>query len=250
MPAEPSVASPDLLAAFIPSGDATMLGGFYRAATGGPAGAVLLLHGLPGHEKNLDLAHDLRQAGFHVLYFHYRGSWGSGGRFSMRHLLPDSAAALAWIAGRPEVDPRRIALVGFSLGGWVALTLAGRSPEIAACAAISPLIDPRRAPLPRDLAVESAATLPGTTADALQSEWSELPSAAPPTQDGQTPTLLVTADRDSLFPPTHYADLALPRTNLRWIRFPRADHAFSDVRPGLRHVVVTWLRQSLARGAA
>ena len=38
---------------------------------------VLLLHGFPGNEKNLDLAQDLRADGFNVLFFHYRGAWGS-----------------------------------------------------------------------------------------------------------------------------------------------------------------------------
>ncbi len=153
------------------------------------------------------------------------------------------------MARRPEVDPRRLALIGFSLGGWVALTLAARSPEVAACVAVSPLIDPRRFPLPCDLAEESAATLHGTTADSLQADWSELPPAPAASLAVRT-TLIVTGDRDALFPPAHYSDLTVSRRDLRWIRFPRADHAFSDVRPGLRHVVVSWLKQSLPPAAA
>ena len=49
-----------------------------------PAGAgrrptVVLLHGLPGNEKNLDLAQAIRRAGWNVVTFNYRGSWGSPG---------------------------------------------------------------------------------------------------------------------------------------------------------------------------
>ena len=91
-----------LEAAFIPSGGSRLLGGLYRAAGDDPRPAVLLLHGLPGHEKNLDLAVDLRQISLHVLYLHYRGAWGPQGDFSCAHLVPDAAAGLEWLRRRPE----------------------------------------------------------------------------------------------------------------------------------------------------
>jgi pimeloyl-ACP methyl ester carboxylesterase len=48
----------------------------YIAAGEGPHPNVLLLHGLPGNEQNIDLAQSMRRAGWNVLTFHYRGSWG------------------------------------------------------------------------------------------------------------------------------------------------------------------------------
>ena len=42
---------------------------------------VLLLHGRPGNERNLDLAQVLRRNGRNVIYFNYRGAWGSQGEF-------------------------------------------------------------------------------------------------------------------------------------------------------------------------
>jgi hypothetical protein len=55
----------------------------------------------------------------------------------------------------------------------------------------------------------------------------------------------VTGDRDTLFPPSHFETLhGLPR--LERIRFPQADHIFSDVRPGLRHVITRWLVRQFA----
>ena len=48
-----------------------LLGGFYRAAGETPRPTVILLHGVPGVEKNLDLAYALRDAGWNCLYFHY-----------------------------------------------------------------------------------------------------------------------------------------------------------------------------------
>jgi predicted alpha/beta-fold hydrolase len=59
----------------IPSHGALMNALVYVAAGAGPHPAVILLHGFPGNERNLDLAQDMRRAGWDVLYFNYRGSW-------------------------------------------------------------------------------------------------------------------------------------------------------------------------------
>ena len=237
---------PDLVAAFIPSSGQTLIGGLYRAAGTGPLPAAILLHGLPGHEKNLDLALELRQRGIHCLYFHYGGSWGSPGTFSIPGLVPQAAAARDWLLARPEVDPRRVAVIGYSLGGWVATALAANAPGLAACVVVSPLVDPSNAPLPQDLADESAATLQGTTASRLAHEWANLPPADTFARDlAQTPCLLVTADEDELFPPSHYRDFAARIPGLEWVRFPRTGHGFGNARPGLRHTVASWLVRQL-----
>lgn len=236
----------DLLAAFIPSSGHMLLGGLYRASVQRRQPAILLLHGLPGHEKNLDLAVDLRDRGIHCLYVHYRGSWGSGGDFSIANLSVDAMAALEWLAARPEVDPGRVGVVGFSLGGWVALALSAESHNVAACVAVAPLIDPHLVPLPADLAAESAATLQGTSPERLTREWGQLPSATTfAARLSRTPLLLATADADYLFPPAHYRDFAAAIPDLERVRFPGADHAFGRVRPGLRHVVADFICRRL-----
>ena len=58
---------------------------------------MLLLHGLPGNEQNLDLAQAVRRAGWNVLTLHYRGSWGSPGRFSLAGAGEDVDAAMAFL---------------------------------------------------------------------------------------------------------------------------------------------------------
>ena len=50
---------------------------------------VILLHGLPGNERSLDLAQELRRNGKNVIYFNYRGSWGSQGEFLYSNCIQD-----------------------------------------------------------------------------------------------------------------------------------------------------------------
>src|SRR5215472_7545477 len=51
----------------IPSHGAKLYSVIYVASGAGPHPTVLLLHGFPGNEKNLDLAYSIRRAGWNVL---------------------------------------------------------------------------------------------------------------------------------------------------------------------------------------
>ena len=79
----------------LPTHGATINAVLYTAAGAGPHPTVLLLHGLPGNEQNLDLAQAARRAGFVVLTLHYRGAWGSPGAFSFTHAIEDECYARA-----------------------------------------------------------------------------------------------------------------------------------------------------------
>jgi pimeloyl-ACP methyl ester carboxylesterase len=127
----------------IPSHGSPMNAVLYTAAGDGPHPTLLLLHGFPGNEQNLDLAQAARRAGWNVLTFHYRGAWGSGGAFSFAHCVEDTAAALAYlrqpeVVARDHIDPKRIAIAGHSMGGMMAARAGADDPAIIGVALIDP----------------------------------------------------------------------------------------------------------------
>jgi pimeloyl-ACP methyl ester carboxylesterase len=108
------------------SGGARLNGLVYLAAGAGAHPVVVFLHGYPGNERNLDLAQAVRREGYDAVYFDYRGLWGSGGTFSFANSLEDVKNIVDWVRAPEQVarfhfDPRRIAIVGHSFGGWLAL---------------------------------------------------------------------------------------------------------------------------------
>jgi pimeloyl-ACP methyl ester carboxylesterase len=78
----------------VPSGGAQINGVVYVASGERPHPAFVFFHGLPGNEKNLDLAQAVRRAGWTVVTVNYRGSWGSPGKdhgkdWSFKTLAPE-----------------------------------------------------------------------------------------------------------------------------------------------------------------
>ncbi|MGA1793721.1 MAG: alpha/beta hydrolase family protein [Thermoplasmatota archaeon] len=117
----------------IDSNGANMLGVMYRPSGEGPHPTAVILHGFPGHERNLDLAHVLTRAGWNTVVFHYRGAWGSEGEFSFSNMLDDVHACLENLRSEEwegVVDPKRITLIGHSMGGWAAFMAASEDPSI------------------------------------------------------------------------------------------------------------------------
>ena len=126
----------------VPSHGAAMNAVFYLASGAAPHPVVLLLHGFPGNEQNLDLAQAMRRFGWSVLTVHYRGAWGSGGAFSFSHAIEDTDAALAFLAdpavdAKYDLDPGRIVVLGHSMGGFLALHAASTHSKLAGIAVLS-----------------------------------------------------------------------------------------------------------------
>jgi pimeloyl-ACP methyl ester carboxylesterase len=247
----------------VPSHGELMNGVLYTAAGAGLHPTVLLLHGFPGNEQNLDLAQAIRRAGFDVLTFHYRGAWGSPGVFSFTHAIEDSDAALAYlrdpaVAAKYGVDPHKIFVVGHSLGGFLAASVAAHDRNVAGLVMISAwdigavganFRDPQvRAAAKKDEFDDDVIPLAGTSSDALMDEaaanaagW-DFVDWAPALTD--RPVLLITANDGS------YANsrrLALKLRSVQELRMD-TDHPYSDHRIALESAVVGWLEQVISPG--
>ena len=85
---------------------------------------VILCHGMPGQGQIIDLAQALRRAGYFVIYFWYRGVWGSHGNYSFSHLIEDVHTVVNFVrSGKTglSIDTDQIYLFGHSMGGFAAL---------------------------------------------------------------------------------------------------------------------------------
>lgn len=234
----------------------------------GPHPVVVLLHGFPGHERNFDLAQALRRAGYAALVFHYRGSWGTGGGWSWAHVLEDSARVTAAVrdpalAAAHRLDPRRLALVGHSLGGFAALMTAAADSSVGAVASVagfdfSAAAAACRASPPRRAAYVEAfgsdlLPLRGTSGEALVAEmeqagqaWS-LAALAPRLES--RPVLLIGTGRDPVTPAAMHHEPVADAYLAQGVHLEHhvfgTDHALSDHRVALARTVVRFLGTSL-----
>ena len=229
------------------SKDCKLLGGFYKSAGAAPRPTAVLLHGLPGIEKHLDIAYRLRDLGWNCLYFHFRGCWGSEGAFSLSGLADDTRAAVEWVLKQPSVDENRIALIGCSTGSYPALICGTADPRIRAIVGVSPLIEPRAFQFPEEMADEFAGMLNGITGQDLREQWRSLSSLADSLRAfAPRPILLIAADEDPIFPPSHYADSIARLANVQLISNEESDHGFSACRTWLARTVTDWLVAALS----
>ncbi len=86
------------------------------------------------------LAGALADAGFIVVRYDKRGVGQSGGRLESATLVDfaeDVRAVVKYLSKREDVDKRRIALIGFSEGGSVAMLAASREKSIGAVALVA-----------------------------------------------------------------------------------------------------------------
>jgi hypothetical protein len=109
----------------------------------GPFAAVVLIAGsgangrdekVFGHAPFLVLADHLTRHGVAVLRFDKRGVGQSTGDFAAAttaDFAADAEAGAAYLRSRPEIDRRRIGLIGHSEGGVIAPMVAERDPAIA-----------------------------------------------------------------------------------------------------------------------
>ena len=262
----PDKANPASMATVqVPSHGALLNGLVYVAAGAGPHPVVVLLHGFPGNEKNLDLAQAIRRAGWDVLYFNYRGSWGSPGDFSFTHAMEDTQAGIAFLrdpatAKKLRADSSRIVLIGHSMGGFMASYGAAQDPAIRAIGMISAWDIGREGlaalkpgneeaavrPLAASLAENGLAPLAGCTPESLareilanRSKWDFVDYVG---KLAPRPVLITTSDDGLAASEGALAD-ALRKAgdaNVNLVHMA-TDHGYSDHRIALETAVIEWL---------
>ncbi|MEO8115593.1 MAG: alpha/beta hydrolase [Phenylobacterium sp.] len=240
----------------IPSGGVQINGVAYVAAGAGPHPTVILFHGLPGNEKNLDLAQAIRRAGWTVVTLNYRGSWGSPGAYSFAGDLEDAKAALAFVrapanAERLQIDTARLVLAGHSLGGWVTAMTAAQDPGVKGAVLISAADMGGMGKLPRKAVglemADNMESLAGTSPQAMAEEIVSHADAfalknAIPGLAGR-PLLVLGAD-DGLAQGTDALVAAIRARGGKQVttRHVATDHGWSDRRIALEAAVIGWLQ--------
>ena len=251
----------------VPSHGEKLLGVFYLAAGAGPHPTLILMHGFPGFEQNLDLAQAIRRAGWNVLAVHYRGSWGVKGNFSYAHAIEDADAEVAFVrdpanAAKYHLDPNKVVLLGHSMGGFMVASAAAHDPKITGVVMISAwniggsfpppeageqAIQKAKQSLIQDFSADNdVAPLAGCTVESLvdeaykhRSEWNfnDYASAL-----ATRPVLVLTSD-DGLAPDDHAFAVALQKaenTHVTETHFA-TDHSYSGQRIALATAILNWL---------
>jgi uncharacterized protein len=239
----------------IPTHGMLINGLLYSPSGSGPHPTLLICHGLPGNEKNLDLAQAVRRAGWNAVTFNYRGSWGSPGKFRFAQNLQDADAVLAYLrnstnASKLDIDPKRIAIAGHSMGGWVVAHTAAHDPALLGAILISMADMGQVGDRPRAKAVAAMAddmeTLSGVTADSMVDELKahekEFLVAGTASGLAKLPVLALTAN-DRLAPQTDALVQAIKAQGSTQVTAMHVDtdHSWSDHRIALQSIVISWL---------
>lgn len=210
------------------AGDGTRLAGFLVARGVRPA-PTLLYFGGNAEEISWSVADGRWPRGWTVAGVNYRGYGTSGGRPGERELLDDGIAVFDALAARPDVDARRIVVVGRSLGTGVAVYVAASRPTAAAIL-ISPF----------DSLVEVGRMhYPWLPVDwLLRHRFDSVARAA----SAVVPMLTIVGAADGIIPPARSRALfdawAGPRT---WVAIPGAGHNDLGSTPAFWEPIATFV---------
>jgi fermentation-respiration switch protein FrsA (DUF1100 family) len=208
--------------------DGTSLRGWLVKAERAPAPLLVYFGG------NAEEVSWLASPGHHpwdwsLLLVNYRGYGQSGGRPSEARLFADALRLYDWAAARPDVDARRIASLGRSLGSGVAIYLATKRPLVG-LVLVTPL-DSVTA-----VAQHHYPFLPVRWL--LRHPFDSLSRAT----TISVPVLMLVAGRDTVVPPVHAERLYERwRAPKQWIMFPDADHESIAAEPGYGRAIAAFL---------
>jgi pimeloyl-ACP methyl ester carboxylesterase len=239
----------------IPSHGVLINGLVYHPPGVEPHPTLIICHGLPGNEKNLDLAQAVRRAGWNAVTFNYRGSWGSPGVFRFAQNLEDADAVLAYLrdpsnANALGIDTRRIAIAGHSMGGWVVAHTASHDHGLLGAVIISAgdMGGLGEQPIEKIVALmkDDMESLAGVTAESMAREARERSKEFLMQNSAAglvaTPLLAITSD-DGLAPQTDALVKAIEAKGGHKVTalHMATDHSYSDHRIALESAVIEWL---------
>jgi pimeloyl-ACP methyl ester carboxylesterase len=238
----------------IPTHGLLINGVVYQASGAGLHPTMVICHGLPGNEKNLDLAQAVRRAGWNAVTFNYRGSWGSPGNFRFAQNLEDAAAVLEYLrapsnAAALGIDTRRMLLAGHSMGGWVTAMTASKDSGLFGAILISAADMGRTRGTREQLAAfmaDDMESLAGVTPQSMADEITanakafSIGNAAPGL--AKLPLLVITSD-DGLAPVAAALVKAIEAQGGKQVKTAHfaTDHSYSDHRIALESEVLEWL---------
>jgi pimeloyl-ACP methyl ester carboxylesterase len=220
----------------------------------------VVAHGFTGSSRAtqvVTISRALAGQGFGVLALDFRGHGRSGGRSTLgADEIHDVAAAVAWLRSRGY---RRIAALGWSMGGSAVLRHAGLGGDADAVVSISsPGRWYERGTRPMRIVHWLCETRTGRTLVRLLrrtrltgTAWDPAPEAPHEVAGAiaPTPLLIVHGDADHYFPLAH-ADLlrvAAPSATV-WIE-PGMGHAENATTAALMERIAAWLREAVRAGA-
>lgn len=237
-----------------------IVGRFHAMPDAHAATAVLLLGGSEGGLPPARDADDLARSGHPVLALAYFRNWQG-----QPQGLPASLTAIPleyffraidWLKRQPQVDPRRIVVVGQSRGAELALLLASLRPDLAGVIAFSPsdhvwsglsLFGPRTAeqlpawtlsgaPIP----FQQVAVAQGASMRSGFEHAATLPAARIRVERIPGPVLLISSKADAIWPSTVFADAAAAtlakrpnKAPVENLQFDDASHLLMGTGPGM-----------------
>ena len=235
------------------SGGHRLVGTLHLARGEAAKPTVLLLHGCPGLEKNLDLAASLRDGGWNALVFHYRGCWGSEGRYDLRTIPGDVTAAVDHLQSGeyPTVDPGRLAVVGHSLGGWAAILAAAGDQRLRAAAVYGAAVDLGGLDLTPEQVDREMTRFLAVTPDEFARQRADVGGRPGPLEAVASIAprpLRIVHGRDDAWVPVEHARRLRSRAGepCRYVEVDGANHSFAWHRAELRDLVTGWLDEAIS----
>lgn len=122
-----------------PTPDGLNLRGWFIPSAAQTDKTIIILHGYPADKGDVLRWGIFLQPVYNLLFFDFRGLGQSEGSYTtVGYLEPqDLLGALDYLKSRKELNPDKIGIMGFSLGGAVAIMTASQAPGIKAIVADS-----------------------------------------------------------------------------------------------------------------